>query len=273
MAFKRTARSMFTRNVRRRLFPSSRMVRRSTVRFLRRRARMTGLTNRASAPNTIGRFRTRRIRPSTFRRNLWRSTQDKSHYRSVGAATAVAGTPATVKTDATLVVVSPGSAFWTAAGGAQPEDTGVAVPTFIGDIVLRGGVSRLCVANRTVAAEVTPTDNVRVTIFTVWTNKDVPGFAFPGTVPISWDPSVFPDFQRHGRVIGKKEAILSAGGDSVEVYFRHRIQRIDQNVHNNLGSRLQWFILLSETTNSDVAAAEVIDITNSINYSFTGDAQ
>lgn len=257
----------FTRNVR---------FRRRFVRRRFRRGRTQGITNRMSAASSIGRFRTRRTRPSVFRRRLWRDTEDKSHYRSVGAATTPVTTPVGLgqpMTTATLTVITPGNAFWTAAGGAQSEDTGVAVPSFIGDIILRGGVSRLCVANRTSATEVTPTDNVRVTIFTVWTKPSIAGFAFPATVPISWDPSVFPDFQRYGKVIGKKEAILSASGDSVEVYFRHKVQRIDQAVFNLGGSRLNWFVLVSETTNSDTATAETVDITNSISYSFAGDAQ
>lgn len=243
-------------------------------RFRRRVRRFTGYTNRASGATSVGRFRTRRTRPSTFRRRLWNASVDKSHYRSVGAATLTVPTPITnILTTATLQIITPGNAFWTVAGGAQPEDTGVLVPSFSGDITLRGGVTKLTIANRTIATEVTPTDNVRVTVFTVWTNPAAPVFIFPTTVPISWDPSVFPDFQRYGRVIGRREAILSASGDTLELSFRHRVQRIDQAVFNAGGNRLQYFVLVSETTNSDATGAEQVDITNAINYSFAADAQ
>lgn len=239
-----------------------------------RRSRLQGITNRMSGASSIGRFRTRRTRPSTFRRRLWQSTQDKSHYRSVGAAATAVSTQGggNGMTQATLTVITPGNQFWTTGGGAVSEDAGVALPTFVGDIILRGGISKLSVSNRVGGTEVSPTDNVRVTIFTVWTQPDIPPFTFPAAVPITWDPSVFGDFQRYGKVIGKKEAILQAHGDSVEVTFRHRIQRIDQNVHFNLGSRLVWFVLVSEMSNSDTNTVETVDIVNSISYSFVGDA-
>lgn len=241
-------------------------------RFTRRGRRLAGLTNRNSNPVSVGRFLTRKTPGRVYRRWLWQSTMDKSHYRSVGTAANTAATPANL-TDASLTVITPGNAFWTAAGGAQQEDTGVAVPTFIGDIVLRGGVSRLTVSNRVDPAGLNNTDCVRVTVFTVWTNRDLPGFAFPATVPVGWDPSVFPDFQRHGRVIGKREVLLKPDGEVMELYFRHRIQKIDQNVYTNGGSRLNWFVLNSQVGNSDAGVPENVDIVNTINYSFSADAQ
>lgn len=246
--------------------------RRRVFRRRRRRGRLQGYTSRNSAPTSIANFRTRKTRTSVYRRRLWNSTQDKSHYRSILASTVPVSTPTNLTT-ATLTVINPGNNFWTAAGGAVSEDTGVPVPTFSGDIIFRGGVSKLTVANRTFATEATATDCVRVTIFTVWNNMDLPGFSFPTTVPISWDPSCFPDFQRNGKVIGRKEAILQASGEVVEVVFRHKIQRIDQNVYTNFGNRLAWFVLVSQCSDSDIAVAEVVDITTSHSYSFSADAQ
>lgn len=251
--------------------------RRRTVRRARRTRRFSGTTSRANAPTSIGRFRTRRISRKTFRRRLWNSTIDKSHYRSVRAVTTSVGSPNNL-VDATLAIIVPGTdganPFWTVGGGALPEDTGVAVPTFNGDITLRGGISRISIANRVSPTDAVPTDCCRVTVFTVWNNVDIPGFVFPTTVPISWDPSVFPDFQRNGRVISKKEAILEPGGQAMELFWRHRVQRIDQNVFNNNGGRLAYFVLVSQLTNTEaIGTPENVDIVTSWNLSFSADAQ
>lgn len=174
---------------------------------------------------------------------------------------------------ATLVTIIPGNSFWTVAGGAQPIDAGGAVPTFNGDIVLRGGVSSMCLTNRVNPTDTMPSDPVRVVIFTVWAKSNPAVLAFPLTVPLSWDPSVVPDFDRYGRVLSRKEAILKGDGECLEVFFRHKIQKIDQAVFNSNGSRLHWFILLSQTSNTEaVPTAETVDIVHSISYSFTADA-
>jgi len=271
------ARTTQTRKRSRPFGPSRRFKRRRFARRRRRTSRFKGLTNRNSGPVSIGRFRARRIPKRVYRNWLWMSTSQKSHYRSVGSSPSVVTTPATL-VDATLFTVTPGgnvagNVFWIPAGGAQSEDTGVAVPSFIGDIILRGGVSRVSISNRIDPIVTQPTDCVRVTVFTVWTNKDIPGFAFPATVPIGWDPSVFPDFQRHGRVIGRREAILKPDGEALELYYRHRIAKIDQNEFVAGGNRLQYFILVSQMGNSDAAQPEVVDVVTTINYSFSADAQ
>jgi len=259
---KRVRSTPFRRTVRRRLNFGRR-------RRFRRVRRFSGLTNRNSGPISIGRFRARRQSRAQWRRWLWMSTQQKSHYRSVSAGSLILNTPGG-QSDATLSIITPGDVFWTTAGGALPEDEGVTLPTFSGDIILRGGVSRVSITNRHFGVDAA--DNIRVTVFTVWTAKTVPGFTFPTTVPISWDPSVFRDFQRHGRVIGKREAILKNDGESVELFYRHRIQRIDQGVFTRGGSRLQYFVLVSQLGNTDLGIAEVCDVSVSINYSFAADA-
>lgn len=248
-------------------------------RFVRRRrrfsgrSRLRGLTTRASGPSSIGRFRTRRTSRRAFRKFLWTSTLHKTHWRAVGTAVSASVGTGNDLTQASLTRVIPGNAFWTAAGGARPVDTGGVVPTFIGDIILRGGVSTLSVSN-------TPellgpgADPVRVVIFTVWTNKDPAALVFPTVESITWDPSVLPDFSRFGRVLNRREAILKGDGEVVEVFFRHRVQKIDQNVYNNGGNRLNWFVLVGQTTNTEaVPVEETVRIQNSINYSFAADAQ
>ena len=278
---KRTFARAFGRRVRRR-----RMVRPFRRNFRRvRRSRFTGITNRNSAPSSYGRFRTRKIRAATFRRILYRDTMFKQHYRSVLALPFTMATPANLN-QATVGVFYPGSnfpagtqqPFWQFAAGAQSPDPPSVVPDFFGDIILRGGISSITIANRVGATEVSPTDCVRVTVFTVWKSREDGGFTLPTTVSIAWDPSVVGDFQKFGRVIGRREALLHANGEVVELKFRHRVQKIDQNVNTDNfsatsgGNRLAYVVMVSQTSNSDLSAVETVDVTIGWNYSFSADA-
>lgn len=204
---------------------------------------------------------------------LWNSTLQKTHWRSVGDAASTMPTPNNL-TSATLLRIRPGNSFWTAGGGAQPVDAAFAVPNFIGAIILRGGVSKLQIANRVDPTSTQPSDPVKVTVFYVWTARTPAALVFPATVPLTWDPSVQSDFWRYGKVLMKREVLLKGDGEVAEFYYRHRITKIDQIVHDNGGSRLEWFILASQATNTEaVAAPENLDIVQSINYSFSADAQ
>lgn len=265
---KRVVRRTIRRTVRRKIT----IIRRR--RFARRAPRrLTGITNRASGASSIGRFRTRRIPRYVYRRMLWRDTVGKPHFRSLSSFTVPAvATPNDIIT-ANIFQAQPGSLFWTVAGGAQPIDTATAVPFFAGDIVLRGGVSTISITNRVNPTDTQPSDPVRVTIFTVWTTRNPQAFTLPTAAPVIWDPSVFPDFSRLGRVIGKREAILKGDGDCVEVFYRHRIQKIDQNVYINSGSRLRFIFMVSQTSNTEaVPAPENLDVVVSHSYSFSADA-
>lgn len=261
----------FGRRVRRRLG-----VRRRRSVFRRRRfgrSRYSGITNRMSGASGIGNFRTRRTSRFAYRRMLWRDTVGKPHYRSILTFLPPAVSTPNNISGATLSIVTPGPTFWLAAGGAQQIDSGVPVPTFAGDVVLRGGVSSLAISNRTATTDVIASDPVRVTVYTVWTNNDPAALIFPLTVAITWDPSVIPDFPRYGKVLRRREAILKGDGECLELYYRHRIQKIDQAIYNNNGSRLQWFVLVSQTTNAEtIPAPETVDLVCSHNYSFSADA-
>lgn len=235
---------------------------------MRRTRRFSGITSRADFPSSIGRFRTRRTSRFRFRRQLWSASQLKSHWRTIGSNAFTISTPTNL-TSATLAVFLSAPSFWTVLGGTQQEDAGVAVPTFNGDIILRGGVTRLSVTNK---YSLVAGDPVRVTIFTVWNQPTVPGFVFPSNVPITWDPSCFPDFQRNGKVLSRKDAILQTAGESVEVYYRHKVQRIDQGVYFNNGARIAFFVLISQMSDSDAGVAQVCDVVTSHSYSFAADA-
>lgn len=232
-------------------------------------------TSRASGALSYGTFKTRRLRPRTFRRIIWRDTIASQHWRSVSDSTQSAVTPNNL-IQATLVSGINGlrDNFWTALGGAVASDSGVVVPTFVGDIILRGGMSRITVTNRANPSETMPSDPVRVTVFAVWTKSNPAALTFTSAPPTLWDPSLTADFDRYGKVMWKREALLKGDGEVVEYFFRYKPQKIDQAEFNNGGSRLQWFVLVSQTSNVETTpTAETVDIVISHNVSFSGDAQ
>lgn len=241
---------------------------------VRRRRTTNGrtTTSRASGATSIGTFRTKKTSLRTWRNMLWRDTAAKTHYRSIFDAT----TPMATPNDLINATLAPFNAlttpFWTAAGGAQQADTGVAVPTFNGDIILRGGISRIAISNRP-DSTILNSDVCRVTVYAVWTDSNNSGVVLPTVVKTMWDPSLFPDFTRYGKVMFKREALLKGDGEAVQVYFKYKPQKIDQAVFSAGGSRLVWMVLVSQLTNSElVPVAENLDVVNSHNISFSADA-
>jgi len=255
------------RRVRRRLDFSSRS------RF-RRRGRRNGrtTTNRASTATTIG-FRSRKTSTRAFRRMLWRDTLNQTHHRSLLDQTVVISTPNNITQGTLSILEGLPNSFWTSAGGTLAHDTATPVPLFSGDLVLRGGISRITLTNRVNPVDTMPSDPVRVSIFAVWTKKVPALLTFPSPVPTMWDPSTVPDFLSYGRVLFKREALLKGDGEVISCYFRYKVQKIDRPVFLGNGGRLQWFVVVSQTSNTEaIAAPENVDVVLSHNVSFTGDA-
>jgi len=251
---------------------------RFAVRRRRRFSRTTRgktYTNRASFATSVGTFGGRRTSVRRWRNMLWNDTIAKQHYRSVFDITGNFQTPNNL-TQATINIQSalPNN-FWTAAAGAKSPDTIGAIPTFTGDITLRGGIARIAVSNRVNPVDTQPSDPVRVTIFAVWTDSNTQGFLLPtGQVETMWDPSLFPDFTRFGKVLFKRETILKGDGESIQCYFKFKPQKIDQPIFNLGGHKLIWFILASQLTNTeaDGGTPETLDFVLSHNVSFSADA-
>ena len=275
MAFKRKRVSA----PRRRTFKKRRITRRTRRNGNRSSGRST--TSRASNATSVGTFRTRKTSLSTYRNMLWRDTAMKTHYRSVfdTQLTPAMLTPNT-SNSATLTIINGLPVFYTTAGGAVVANLGGAVPVFDGDIILRGGIARIALANRVEQTATQLTDNVRITVYAVWTGANPNTTVFPaiGTpVPTMWDPSLIPDFERFGKVMWKKEALLKADGESVQFYFKFKVQKIDQAVFNQVGGvrgqQLVWMVLASQLSNTEGApASETIDCLTSHNVSFSGDS-
>lgn len=260
---------------------------RSAGRFVRRtkrrrtvRRRRTGrngrtTTSRASGATSVGTFRTRRTSVRRWRNMLWQDTIAKTHYRSVIDRTVNFATPNDL-INATLSVQSAlPLSFWTTAGGTKPVDVGVLVPTFSGDITLRGGIARVAVTNRVNPVDTTPSDPVRITIYAVWTDSNTSAFVLPAaTQKTMWDPSLEADFTKFGKVQFKRETILKGDGESVQCYFKYKPQKIDQAVFNGGGHQLVWFILASQMSNTETTpTGETVDVVLSHNISFSADAQ
>lgn len=182
----------------------------------------------------------------------------------------VQGTPNNAS-EAALFINFPGNAFWTTGGGALPHDTGVPLPTFNGDIILRGGIIKLAFTNMWQTTDTRGSDPVRITLFAVWTKPELPPIAFPANVPILWDPSHVPDFHQYGKVLYKKEWLLKGDSEVCELTHRLRTQKIDRYIYTDNGSRLGFFYLLSQTSNTD-SSSEAVTVTSSISFSFSADA-
>jgi len=246
---------------------------RRTIRRRRRNVSGRTTTSRASGATSIGTFKGRKTTLRQYRNILWRDSMMKTHWRSVFDAATNITTPNNL-TSGTLAVINALPIFYTTGGGAVSADSGVAVPTFNGDIILRGGIARIAIANR-VAEGVQPTDNVRVTVYACWTTA-TPSIIFPAAVPTMWDPSLLPDFEKFGKVLWKREALLKADGEAVQIYFKFKVQKIDQAVFTQgsiRGQTLVWVLHVSQTSNSETTAiAEIVDVVTSHNLSFTGDA-
>jgi len=244
-------------------------------RVTRRRVSGASTTTRASGATSIGTFKGKRTSLRTYRNILWRDTLMKTHWRSTFDTTGNITTPNTV-TNATLTLIPAMPVFYTVGGGLQQVDNAVTPPLFTGNIVLRGGICRLALANRINPTEVQNTDCCRVTVYAVWTTASpIAAGGFPASLSTMWDPSLQPDFERFGKVMWKKEAILKADGEAAQFYFKFKVQKIDQAIYtlNPRGQTLVWMVLVSQLTNTEtIATPEVVDFVTSHNVSFSGDA-
>lgn len=230
-------------------------------------------------------FRRNRIRPRTLRKFLWRDTIYKNHFRSAAdRSTSIttpppAGLPLVPQLDTVrfnFVSVLPDNAtapftpFWTTGGGAISSDTGVAVPLFNGDIVIRGGMARATFNNNGTS------DAVRLRLFMVRSIYNPNFSVLPAANsifgPTSWDPSLLPDFVKFGRVLRSWEFLMLPGQRPITVKFPLKTRKIDQDIHNSArGQRFFWMFHVSNCSDVDTAA-NTVTTHFSHNLSFVGDA-
>lgn len=243
------------------------------VRAFKRRRVIRGVRRRSTAFSSVRGntssffFRRRRFNARKFRRTIFRNSQYSTHYRSIGSVSGSQSTPvgsSTVNTGFLGALDNGAGAFWTSAGGLQPVDTGIAVPLFKGDITVRGGVIGFRVYNDGAYP-------MQVKLWLVMT-KDTwvtnsGNYSLTG-VPLSWDPSVVPDFRRDLSFIKSWEFnIHQLDMNSIE--FRIRPMKVDENRWSSDVARLYWLFTIGD---GDVAGQDNARIVSYFNISLSADA-
>lgn len=260
-------------------------------RFMRRRFRRRGRKNvlawNAEKGSTYSiRFRKRRIRPRRWRRMIYRETESQTHWRSVFATSAFtdpgnpAGTVLNTPNNLTQVNVAFCRAlartavpehFWDAGGGAQPKDFGGVVPAFSGDAVIRGGYARV-----TIAPTLSDTEALFIRVYAVWA-PNLNGLAaeindLQVTKSKDWEPSVFPDFTKIGKILYSRETIARPGDNPFTVVHRLKPQKVDRNRFQAGHLQLWWLIMVGKASETEaVPTAKSVSVTRSFNMSFVMD--
>lgn len=252
--------------------------RRFKRRFTGRRFRRFGGSKRSFATTQqhgpiLGlRYRGRRRGLKSYRRNIFNASIFASHYRAVLAepftqATAAAqgiGIPAAWYPEKGGGVVTAATGFWTAAGGLQPLDTGAALPTFTGDILLRGG--KIGINISCLDANVLP---LHVDVWLVFVQQKAAGTAgsfLPATAPLGWDLSIQPEFlDAGGKVLKHWSALLDYQSKTLTIEHKLRARKIDKAVHN---TGLGQFYFITNIVNLGSAAAVTCQIIKYHNVSF-----
>lgn len=236
--------------------------------FIRkRRSRTTSFTSKASTANSFG-FRSKKIKPNTYRNILWKDSIMKTKYRTCqaftqGQTSAADSARYTIGLyDAFGTTASP---FWTAAGGTVNTDFGSAVPTFNGDIIVRGGILGIRITNQDTDSQ---PQEVRVMLFRT---IDRQGAVPPAITnqPIGFDMTILTDFtQFYGRPLMQKTVLLE-NNNVAEFKFRLRVHKVDQYQFSQVVKRYYWMVALNSCTNATATSATV---TQYWNASFAADA-
>lgn len=206
-----------------------------------------------------------------------------AHYRSIGQSSTplsmpVIGTPGTAGVYlgpalSTTTFTSPiiANPFWSSTGGLQGIDNAVPLPTFVGDVTLRGGICRLSLFNQDDV-------QIRFKVYAFWVIKN-PSFRVytqlsGSSRPVEWDPTSIQEVSTEfGKVLYQKEATIDPG-QSMEVVHRFKVQKLDivrfqGGVSDPAGSTLYWMVSFIPLINN--AAAGNCIATSSWNLSFSAD--
>lgn len=221
-------------------------------------------------------FKRKRMSARRWRNIIFRDTEAKTHYRSVKSFSETVTTPVSNDLSGTYfrfaLIPDNVNPFWTAAGGLQDKDFGEAGPLFRDDKILRGGYCRLTLSNRS------DTEALLVQVWLVWAVPNVEQTRL-GTITSvlnarEWEPTLFPDFQRIGKVLYSRQCILKPGDNPFEITHRLKPQKIDDDVHlNGRGSQPIWMYKLVKMTDTDAApSSQTVRATYGFNLSFSADA-
>lgn len=228
----------------------------------RKTANFTSLNIRGT---TIG-FRGRKVSRRAFKKHLWDSTLFKTHYRSLLTTASNVILP-TNDVQSILfglnMIRHTSNPFWTVAGGCLPSDTGVAVPTFIGDVILRGGVYTVTFFNDS-------PNEVKIKLWESYTVADPVLSILPVLPSTAWDPSATADFNAQ---IGKpysNKTVLMDSNTSYTYSSRFNVQKIDPTTYTAEGrSPIIWVSIY----NCGNSVANTVRVVREYNLSFSADAQ
>jgi len=215
-------------------------------------------------------FKKKRFNKRVYKRRLWNSTVDKQHYRSSGGLVQAVSSPGSAQSKhwERLGSIYNGTTgqFWTTNGGAVSHVSGGTVPTFDGDIVIRGGeigVNILNVGDVSVTVEVYLMFSVSNPTFVTIGNGS-------GDSNIGFEPTMIPEFrQTNGKVLMKKEFLLQPDQTGI-VTRKLFVQKVDKDNFIAGASQYQWLVNCRNLQNDSVA---VVNVARMYNLTFTGDAQ
>jgi len=224
-------------------------------------------------------FKSRKMRPRSFRSLLWKTSMHQQHYRSLASSTS---THATVDAQSGAAdtylplmdgIGSTNLGFWES--GVQNPDEAVSAPaSFSGYVILRGGVIKISIFNPS------STDSVGFRLFVISyiKNPDIALFPSSTTVFRSWDPSCIPDFARKvGKVIHTREGTIRVLSSS-SVEYKLRVTKVDQATYRVVGAGPNTlvaggqlgFILVLYNLSTGTPINCIVN--TSRNLSFSGDA-
>lgn len=232
-------------------------------RTVRKGRKTIAFTSQSGIGRSLG-FRSRKLVRRRWNSMLWNTTLQKEHYRSnLAQHFTISATNSPLMNYTVQNALNFANPFWLAAGGAVSTDA-VAVPSFDGDIILRGGKIGLLLSN-----PIADTTSIRVQVMLIRTGLNVDPTITGTTVSVGWDPSLAVDFpSRVGKVIYRKDILLENSSTS-EVEYRVKIQKIDQDNFLSNKYTYRWFIM---ACNPEATGSTSLAITRYYNLSFSADA-
>lgn len=238
-------------------------------RVVRRGRRSNAFTSQSGSGGGI-RFRSKKTSRRVYNRMLWNSSLLRTHYRSNSANVFSVNTPATAN-NMTVVAQDAlsvgGGAFWTAGGGAISPDASNALPTFTGDILLRGGMIGLRLANTFDTTDALR-NTLQGTVMLIRTTKGFAPASMPSTVNVGWDPTFVQDFNtKIGRIVYKRDFLLR-DADTTQVQYRLKIRKLDQADYFSRLNELIWVIVVGTV---DINSVRGFTYSPYYNVSFTAD--
>lgn len=237
------------------------------------RRRTARKSNNFTSQNGHGggiRYNGRKVKPSMYRKLLWNSTVLKTKYRSNNVITGTIATPASVSTYTVQQrnAFNTGAQFWTGSGGAIAPDGTQSLPTFTGNMIIRGGKIGLRITNAFDANDALRW-SVQCNVMLIKTSRAFIAGAIPTTVGLGWDVTLLQDFATNvGKVVYQKNFLLR-DADTANIEYRLKVQTVDPGDYAAVRNTYLWVIIAGNVDNpvSTLVTTQVYH-----NLSFVGDS-